>query len=162
MSDLPMPDLRPRFDPAVSPLLGGLPEFAPDPALWTRIAGARKRQLGQRRHVRLAGSLAAAAVFAAAVLVLPRPAVVAPDPTGDLAVWLHQSQALEQEWTRLEPSPEAARGTRSPLRRIDAALQAAYDRGASDEELAPLWEARSKALRAMIDNRQDAVVTTRI
>lgn len=150
------------FDPPASPLLGDLPEFAPDAALWTRIAEARRRQLGRRRFARVGGSLAAAVLFAAAIVILPRPAPVAPDPATDLTAWLHQSQALEQEWSRLEPSPEAARGLRSPLRRIDAALQAAYDRGASDEELAPLWEARSKALRAMIDNRQDAVVTLRI
>ncbi|PZQ14782.1 MAG: hypothetical protein DI564_09775 [Rhodanobacter denitrificans] len=150
------------FDPPASPLLGGLPELAPDPALWSRIADARRRQLGRRRFARAGGSLAAAVLFAAAIVILPRPAPVAPDSATDLSAWLQQSQALEQEWSRLESSSEAARGLRSPLRRIDAALQAAYDRGASDEELAPLWEARSKALRAMIDNRHDAVATLRI
>lgn len=151
-----------RFDSPVSPLLGRLPEFAADPALWSRIVSARQRQVGRRRMLSVGGSLAAAAVFALAVFVLPRPDPIAADTAGGLAAWLQQSQQLEQEWARLEPARDPAPGARSPLRRIDAALQAAYDRGASDEELVPLWEARSQTLRAMIDHRRDAVATIRI
>ena len=157
-----MSDLRFATDRLFPPVLDGLPEFTPDAALWSRIESARRQQLGHRRWTRAGGSLAAAAVFAAALVVLPRPTPVAPDA---LAGRLQQSQALEQEWSRLDPQPALAAGMPPgsvSLRRIDAALQAAYDRGAGDEELAPLWEARNQALRVLIESRRDAVVTVRI
>ncbi|ANB19793.1 hypothetical protein [Dokdonella koreensis] len=159
-----MSDLRFATDRLFPPVLDGLPEFTPDAALWSRIESARRQQLGRRRWTRAGGSLAAAAVFAAALVVLPRP-TPAPVASDALAGRLQQSQALEQEWSRLDPQPALAAGMPPgsvSLRRIDAALQAAYDRGAGDEELAPLWEARNQALRVLIENRRDAVVTVRI
>ena len=52
-------------------------------------------------------------------------------------------------------------------RRIDAALQAAYDRGARANELAPLWQKRNRALRDVIAQYRsagpgDALAVTRI
>jgi hypothetical protein len=37
---------------------------------------------------------------------------------------------------------------------IDATLQAAYDRGARADELAPLWHQRNEALRGLITQFQ--------
>lgn len=144
-----------RFDPRQ------LPVFEPNPALWSRIAATHAR----RRRVRQWSFAAAATVLlgiAAALLVRPLP------PT--TTQWTdaqRESQALETEWRRLADGgrPTAVGLTR--LRSIDAALQAAYDRGGDVNELAPLWRQRNEALRGLIArfqdaNARDATLVTRI
>lgn len=127
-----------------------LPVFEPDPALWSRIAAAHVR----RRRLRQWSFAAAATVLlgvGAAVLVRPLP-TAAPQ----WADAQRESQTLEAEWRRLADGgrPSAVGLTR--LRSIDAALQAAYDRGGDAGELLPLWQQRNAALRGLIARFQDA------
>ncbi|HJT98660.1 MAG TPA: hypothetical protein VJ696_10135, partial [Rhodanobacteraceae bacterium] len=98
------------------------------------------------------GIAAAAAVVVAALIVVPRPRT----DTG-LVDGERESQTLEQEWRTLAPVPHPAAGL-ARLHMIDAALQAAYDRGAAADELTPLWRQRNDALRGLIVSaRADAV-----
>ena len=133
----------------VSPLQR-LPEFDPDPALWSRIQSTRSQRLGQRR---LRNRWAAASLSVAAlrcVVALSRVQVEVPE-SGAVAAWQEQSRELEQEWlaaSRSTPDPRL----RTELRLIDLELQSAYDRGATASELVPLWKLRSEALRELIDN----------
>ncbi|WP_028916123.1 hypothetical protein [Pseudoxanthomonas sp. J35] len=109
-------------------LLQSLPE-PPEPDLWPRVLAARRRQRRQRRVVAGAASFGLAALLVVALwprLQPPQPAVDAP--------------AIVQA----TPDVDAQ------LRALDRALQVAYDRGASDDELAPLWEVR-QALAAQLD-----------
>lgn len=132
--------------------LAKLPEFAPDPALWPRIAAAHASRL-RRRRIGGAGLAAVAAAVFAAVLLLPR----APQaPTFDaVAAGERESRLLEDEWLRVAPDARPLPSAR--LRAIDAALQAAYDRGARGDEVAPLWQQRNQALRGLIVRAQDGV-----
>lgn len=132
-----------------------LPEFEPDPALWTRIEAAHQRRSAVRRKRRigwLAGGLAAAC---AVVTLFP----IAHVQSGDsVAVWQQRSQELEREWqsqsrTQLDPR------SRAQLRLIDLDLQSAYDRGAEELELVPLWKLRSSLLRELVDSSGE---TTRL
>lgn len=129
-----------------------LPEFAPDPALWPRIVAAREAR--QRRRLIGGASLAAvaAAVFAAVLLVPRAPQAPALDA---VAAGERESRVLESEWLRLAPDARPLPSAR--LRAIDAALQAAYDRGAPGDELAPLWQRRNQALRGLIVRAQEGV-----
>ena len=143
----------------VAALLGGLPEHDPRPDLWSRIQFAHQRRKRQRRRhgIWLGAMLASAAVLL--VVLLPRSSVVdtgAADPAG----WQARSHALEQEW--LASSRESMDPRyRTELKLIDAQLQAAYDRGANPNELAPLWKLRSEALQELLrsDNGSVRAVT---
>ncbi|HEY6943087.1 hypothetical protein [Dokdonella sp.] len=130
-----------------------LPEFVPDPALWPRIAAAHRQQVARRRWRRVVVGGALAASFAAAFLVVSRPFVAPVAPVGTVAVQ-DESRALESEWRKLAGAQAAALGS-TRLRAIDAELQAAYDRGAATNELAPLWQQRNRALRGLIAAVQD-------
>ena len=127
-----------------------LPEFDPDPALWSRIQASRM-QLTSRRRLRkrwMAGGLSLAALFCVVAVSRVQLGVSQPD---DVAAWQKHSQVLEQEWltmSRSTPDPRA----RTELRLIDLELQTAYDRGATSSELIPLWKLRNEALRELIDN----------
>ena len=138
-----------------------LPVFRPDAALWPRMVAA------QRRHTRVQGwrrggvSLAAAAAVCAAVLLLPHPF---PPLQQEVVAGQRESQTLASEWLRLANSTRPAATGLARVRVIDAALQAAYDRGARADELAPLWRQRNQALRGLIAHVQatdpsDALVT---
>jgi hypothetical protein len=50
--------------------------------------------------------------------------------------------------SRSTPDPRL----RTELRLIDLELQTAYDRGATANELIPLWKLRNEALRELIDS----------
>lgn len=129
-----------------------LPEFAPDPALWSRIVAAHE---ARRRRRRLGGAgLAIAAAVFAAVLLVPRAPLV---PTGldAVAAGERESRLLEDEWLRLAADARPLPSAR--LRALDAALQAAYDRGAPGSEVAPLWRQRNEALRGLIVRAQQGV-----
>lgn len=140
-----------RFDPR------RLPEFAPGPALWTRIAAAQQRRVARRRWRAAVFGTAIAASVAAALLVGGRLAVA---PIGPLApgatttAMQGESRALEGEWHRLVGAKAAALGS-TRLRAIDAELQSAYDRGAGADELVSLWQQRNRALRGLIASVQD-------
>lgn len=109
-------------------LLQSLPE-PPEPGLWPRVLAARRRQRRRRRRV-----VAGAASFGVAALLAVAlwPGVQAP-PAVDTPAIVQATPDVDEQ-----------------LRALDRALQTAYDRGASDDELAPLWEVR-QALAAQLD-----------
>lgn len=137
-------------------LLSHLPQFEPDPGLWARIEAVHGRQARQRRAAWgwLSAVVAAALV---AVAVLPRGNGPRID---DLAAWQQRSQALEREW-RERASDAGPPRAHARLLGIDGRLQAAYDRGALEAELAPLWKQRIEALDDLIahDDASLRVVT---
>lgn len=108
-------------------LLQSLPE-PPEPGLWPRVLAARRRQRRQRRVVAGVASFGVAALLAVALW----PGVQAP-PAVDTPAIVQATPDVDEQ-----------------LRALDRALQTAYDRGASDDELAPLWEVR-QALAAQLD-----------
>jgi hypothetical protein len=145
------------------PVLAELPVFEPDTALWSRIAAAHETAkkpvapMLRRRPWRLAAGFAtAAALVVAVVAMLPRSAV---EPAS-FVDGQRESQTLETEWRALTPvaMTRPAAGI-ARLHMIDAALQAAYDRGAAPAELKPLWQQRNDALRGLILVAQTDEVT---
>lgn len=132
------------------PVLAELPVFAPDADLWSRIAAAHANAQTSRRarlpFHRWAGIAAAAAAIVVTVLVTgPR---LRTEPS--LAEGQRESQTLEREWQALTPAATRPAAGLARLHMIDAALQAAYDRGAQADELQPLWKQRNEALRGLI------------
>ncbi len=124
-----------------------LPEFDPDPALWGRIQTRSRRQRRWRR-IRL-GALTGALASLLLVLALVHP--VAPwQPTAvpDLALRQATSQQLQEQLAGVSGAADDFRAL-SDLRLIDARLQAAYDRNATDDEIAALWILRNDVLRAL-------------
>lgn len=92
----------------------------PPPALEGRV-----RRAYRRRRNGLRGAGAACALVLAAVLLAP---------------------SLGPHDTPAQPAVPVATTPDPTLQALDRALQAAYARGASDAELAPLWAARNQAL----------------
>lgn len=140
-----------------------LPVFMPDARLWPRVVAEQHRRLARRRRGRFWLGAAAAAICAGAVL-LPR---MMPSPQRAMLAGQQESQALEQQWRTLAARAQADTLGLSRVRAIDAALQAAYDRGARANELAPLWQKRNRALRDVIAQYRsagpgDALAVTRI
>jgi hypothetical protein len=134
------------------PVLAELPTFEPDAALWSRIAAAHEsankpaRPEPRRRPWRLAAGFATAAALVVAVIAtLPRTDI---EPAA-LVEGQRESQTLESEWRSLAVANRPA-ASLARLYMIDAALQAAYDRGAEPAELKPLWQQRNDALRGLI------------
>jgi hypothetical protein len=134
------------------PVLAELPTYEPDPALWTRIAAAHDSarkpvaSIPRRRPWRLAvGFATAAALVVAVVATVPRTEVAPALVEGQ-----RESQTLESEWRALTPVANRPAASLARLHMIDAALQAAYDRGAEPAELKPLWRQRNDALRGLI------------
>ena len=126
--------------------------------LWPRIAAAHLARQRRRRVQRFVG----AGLAAAAVLAL---AVTGPAWLGRSAPavdWQARAQALEIQLNALAARGDANGMVDAELVRIDAALQAAYDRGAPANELVPLWKQRSDLLGALLTARQQQVALTRI
>jgi hypothetical protein len=120
--------------------LHALPEPGLPDALWQRVDGARRLHARRRRL-----GLGATAVALAAVLALPVLAPLfdgSPAPHGPALVSQHAPRSAEEVLTE--------------LRAIDHALQAAYDRGASDAEIAPMWVARNELLAGSRPSRPAA------
>lgn len=148
---------------ALSVDLRQLPEFTPGAHLWPRIAAAQQRRMRLRRWGRGGIAAATAAVVCAAVLLTSYRI----QPQQLVADGQRESQVLEGEWRRLAGASDPGSGGLTRLRFIDATLQAAYDRGAQADELAPLWRQRNQALRGLIShfqnpNARDATTLTRI
>lgn len=148
---------QPLNDEPLHPVLADLPVFAPDAALWSRIAAAHaKRNATPRPRHWIA--LAAAAAVVAAIVAAPK--LIGTKPGEPLAVeGQRESQALEREWHSLTPVSARPSVDVARLRIIDAALQSAYDRGADSDELAPLWKERNEALRGLILTAQADTIT---
>lgn len=138
-----------------------LPEFEPDPTLWNRIEALDRRHRRNRRQIRfsvLAG--ASAAILAMVALVSPGGPWRSQD-TDELAT----SQVTSQQFQdRLESRSSSKGDVRvgSDMRVIDAELQAAYDRNATDEELEALWTLRNEVLRALAADAHPMQSLTRI
>lgn len=103
--------------------LARTPDQVPPDALWQRLRAGQRRAVLRRR---LAGGATASALALLLVAVLPWPLAQAPTAPAPASV-ATQDPALIQE----------------QIVSIDRALQVAYARGASDEEVAPMWQARN-------------------
>ncbi|RYG13325.1 MAG: hypothetical protein EON92_05850 [Burkholderiales bacterium] len=108
--------------------LQALPEVELPNALWQRVSAGRRHKIQRRRLFVGAASLALAMIAVTGILA-PLQEVGRPEAA---------SIAL--------PSAHLVDEKRAELRAIDQALQAAYDRGASDAEIAPMWAARHALL----------------
>lgn len=138
-----------------------LPVFRPDAALWLRMVAAQRVHTRAQRWRRGGVSLVAAVAVCTAVLLLPHPL---PPLQQEIVAGQRESQALGRQWLRLTNSTRPGATDLARVRVIDAGLQAAYDRGARADELAPLWRQRNQALRGLIahvqaTNPNDALVT---
>lgn len=108
--------------------LEALPEPPLPETLW-RALHAQHRSRVRTHRLALVGSVGVAGLLALSPLLQPdggrdQPVVSAPVA----APRIHTTAAM------------------SPLRVVDAAIQNAYDEGASDDEIQPLWEARQRLM----------------
>ncbi|KAF1712979.1 hypothetical protein CSC73_01460 [Pseudoxanthomonas sacheonensis] len=108
--------------------LHALPEIPLPDALWRRVDAKRRQKLQRRKLGAGIATLALAAVMAAPLL--------APMFAG----------AGRTPGERIAARPSMQHDAQAELRALDHALQAAYDRGASDAEIAPMWVARDALL----------------
>lgn len=117
-------------------VLESMPEPPAPESLWPRVREQRRRQVRRRR---IGTGLASTALVAVLLVVAwPRQAVA---PTDTAA----HTQSL------------AGHVADDRVRALDHALQTAYERGASDDEVAPLWAARH-ALIAQYDTPRDGAL----
>lgn len=107
--------------------LRALPEIALPDTLWPRVEAGRRRKIRRRK---LGGGIAALALLA--VLAAP---VLSPMLTGTQTTQGGERGIAQQ-------SADGGQDLQAELRALDQALQTAYDRGASDAEIAPMWVAR--------------------
>lgn len=116
------------------PLLRRQLRALPDPAA---PAGLRERVLAAhgRRRLAIHGATGVAAAVVAVALILPALPSIDPAPSGA------QHAAA--------PAPSRSNEVAARLRAIDRALQAAYERGASDDEIAPLWRVRESLMSSL-------------
>lgn len=110
--------------------LQALPEIPLPDALWQRVDSGRRQKLRRRKLVAGIASLALVAVMATPLLA---PLLVDVDAEQDDPLVAHQPANDRHD-------------TQADLHVLDHALQAAYDRGASDAEIAPMWVAREALL----------------
>jgi hypothetical protein len=132
------------------PVLRELPVFEPDAKLWSRIEAAHEKSLATpapRRAWRGMGFAAAAAIAVAIGVVATMPHA---PRDASLVDGQSESQTLEREWRALPVASVRPAAGLARLHVIDAALQAAYDRGAAPSELTSLWKQRNEALRGLI------------
>lgn len=107
--------------------LRALPEIPLPDALWQRVEAVRLRKVQRRKTGIGIVTLALVAVMASPLLV--------PLFTG--------TGRVQGEQLVAHPLADGARDIQADVRALDQALQAAYDRGASDAEIAPMWVARN-------------------
>lgn len=125
------------IDPALAirTQLQALPEVPAPPGLASSILRTQRRRL-LRLHV----GAAAGVVALACIALLPYAAqdVAPPEAAGTFSA----------------AKPPAAAVLQDDLRALDRTLQAAYDAGASEDDVAPLWTARARLLDAYQDAHQ--------
>ena len=115
-----------------------LPEAELPAALWSRVESGRKKQVVRRRV-----GLGIASLALVSTLFLPMifPLVTSrDDPLSASPLAVHQPARSAEE-------------IQADLLAVDRALQAAYDRGADDAEIAPMWVIRNALLASGKANR---------
>lgn len=117
-----------------------LPEVPLPDALWHRVDSGRRRKMRRRKLFTGTASLAIVTVMAIPLLV---PLFTAAD-------------AIHGEPQAAHHTARGGQDLHAELRAIDHALQAAYDRGASDAEIAPMWVARETLLAGIQSTRAEA------
>lgn len=125
--------------------LHALPEIPLPDALWQRVDDKRRQKLRRRKLGVGIAALALAAVMAAPLLI---PMFAGADRAQNEPIAAHLPMRAERD-------------VQAELRALDHALQAAYDRGASDAEIAPMWVARD-ALLAGLQSSNSAFRRSRI
>lgn len=146
--------LRDMADPSIEPAM-----LPPSADLWSRIEIAHLARRRRRSLRRIVGAGSAAVLLIAAIATgvfkLREPAAVD---------WQARAQALELQLNDAiaQRNELPSGGTEEELERVDLALQAAYDRGASKTELVPLWKQRSELLSVLLAARQQQLALTRI
>lgn len=133
----------------------------PPADLWPRIAAAHRNRSRQRRLRQLTvGGGALALIAALVVWIAVRQYIAAP-----AIDWQARAQALELQLDAL-PMPAAgdpmARLAESELAHLDGRLQAAYDRGAAQRDVDPLWQRRSELLNALLSVRRQQTLPSQI
>lgn len=115
--------------------LADLPEPPLPAGLWSRVQAAQARRAARLRGG-VAGVLAIAVVAVGALSfgVLPQP----------------QSPGADDTSSGVATTVDVASDEAEDVRAIDRALQAAYARGASDDEIEPLWQARRRHLPSSV------------
>ena len=108
--------------------LHDLPEVPLPDALWQRVDSGRRQKMRRRQILAGVASLALVAVMAMPLLA-------------PMLVDARRSEALAAY-----QAPDSQHDIQADLHALDQALQAAYDRGASDAEIAPMWVAREALL----------------
>jgi hypothetical protein len=151
MSESAAPE-RPEF-------IDRLPAFDPPDVLWARVVA---RRAARERRTRLA-RVGVAAVLLASVALGWR---VTREGGDELAAASVQARALESELARLRPTAaepaQTAREVEARLARVDAQLQAAYDRGAAHADLVTLWRERAELESALLAAYQRPVDLVRL
>ena len=110
--------------------LHALPEIPLPDTLWRRVDAKRRQKLRRRKLGAGIATLALAAVIATPLLI---PMFTDADRAADERIAAQLPLRGEHD-------------VQAELRALDHALQAAYDRGASDAEIAPMWVARDALL----------------
>lgn len=123
--------------------LHDLPEVPLPDALWQRVDSGRRQKMRRRKILAGVASLALVAVMAMPLLA-------------PMLVDARRSEALAAY-----QAPDSQHDIQADLHALDQALQAAYDRGASDAEIAPMWVAR-EALLGGIQSTRAASLRDRI
>lgn len=125
--------------------LHALPDIPLPDALWQRVEAGRRLKMRRRKLGAGIVSLALVTAMATPLLV---PLLTDADTGRDEPVVAYQPA-------------NGQRDIQADLHVLDHALQAAYDRGASDAEVAPMWVAR-EALLAGIESASAASRRDRI
>ncbi|MEO8365524.1 MAG: hypothetical protein ABI538_04885 [Pseudoxanthomonas sp.] len=125
--------------------LHALPDIPLPDALWQRVEAGRQQKMRRRK---LGAGIVSLALVTAMATPLIVPLLTGADTRRDEPVVAYQPA-------------NGQRDIQADLHVLDQALQAAYDRGASDAEVAPMWVAR-KALLAGIESASAASRRDRI
>jgi hypothetical protein len=138
-------------------------DIEPPDALWSRIEQAHVRKRRRRTIARVAGAGMAVAVVAVALTAGGR--LISHSRSN--VDWEARAQALELQLRTVAEGngmlrTVASDDMRVELRRVDLSLQSAYDRGAREDELAPLWKRRSELLNTLIEDREHGLALTQL